>query len=135
MIDRAEVKRRVRFSVLAGVWTDLLNPATSMIHRMRFGREDDRFFHPSFKNPKEHWWANAIAVAPAFQRNGVAMMLLEWGKVHAREEQVPIMLASTTIGRGLYDKAGFWNYGTWTWGPGKGMQSALMRWDPPGKEP
>ena len=113
----------------------LLNPSASVVRNFKYGRADDKFFDPSYKDPKEQWTVHELAVSPRCQRNGAGMRLLEWGMAHAREEQVPITLTSSIAGRRLYDKAGFLNYGTWRWaeGEGPGRECALMRWDPPGE--
>jgi len=110
------------------------NPSGSLINALRYGQGDEVYFDPAHKEPDEYWGLNEIAVAPEFQRKGVGMKLLEWGLKLAREDKVPVTLASTDAGRRLYDKAGFVQEGTWRWNNGEGMETALMTWDLSGKD-
>ncbi|KAM0547247.1 hypothetical protein ACHAPJ_010509 [Fusarium lateritium] len=54
-----------------------------------------------------------IAVHPKYQGRGVARNLVQWGMNKAREEDVPIELAATPAGSGLYTKLGFKKIGVW----------------------
>jgi GNAT superfamily N-acetyltransferase len=100
-----------------------------VVRSFRYGRADDKFFSPSYEDPTEQWTVLELVVSPKCQRNGVGMRLLEWGMAHARREQVPITLTSTTAGRRLYDKAGFYPYGIWRWAKGNDRMCTLMRFD------
>ncbi|KAF4971481.1 hypothetical protein FSARC_1709 [Fusarium sarcochroum] len=59
-----------------------------------------------------------IAIHPKYQGRGVARRLVEWGMNKARVEGVPIELAATPAGSGLYTKLGFKKIGVWRWKPG-----------------
>lgn len=56
---------------------------------------------------EEHWFVKRLCVDPAWRRQGVGMMLLQWGLDRAQEENVVVGLDATDEGMALYVKAGF----------------------------
>jgi predicted N-acetyltransferase YhbS len=46
-------------------------------------------------------------VNPAAQRQGVGRALVQWGIEHAAEDKLPIYLAASREGEGLYTATGF----------------------------
>ena len=49
----------------------------------------------------------SIAVPPNHQHKGVGKALMQWGMKVAAEEQVPVTLESSKIGRRMYSSLGF----------------------------
>ncbi|KAJ4256051.1 hypothetical protein NW762_009125 [Fusarium torreyae] len=70
-----------------------------------------------------------IAVHPKYQGRGVARKLVQWGMNKAREEGLPIELAATPAGSGLYTKLGFKKIGVWRWKPGMEGEDGFGGWD------
>ena len=48
-----------------------------------------------------------MRVSPTYQRQGLGGMLLEWGLKEAREREKRVVLISSPMGRGLYERNGF----------------------------
>jgi GNAT superfamily N-acetyltransferase len=129
--SNTEIIHRFLSSMFMYYMIMFFNPAGSLIHNLQGGDEDSQFFDPNYKDPEETWWPNEIAVDPKFQKRGIGKLLLKWGMGHAREENVPVALASTPAGLALYKSAGFQQVGTWKWYKHSEEVYSLMRWDPP----
>ena len=108
----------------------LFNPAASWRHHWQLGNEDEHYEDPEYAEPNESWGINELAVAPAFQRQRIGLRLVQWGMERARADKVPVTLSSTPAGVRLYEKAGFYEYGTWKWAKEADEIYKLMRWDP-----
>ena len=108
----------------------LLNPAASWSHNLHLGNDDEHYHDPEYQEPRESWGINELAVAPDFQRQGIGMRLLQWGMSRARADKIPVTLSSTPVGVRLYEKAGFYEYGTWKWARQANETYKMMRWDP-----
>lgn len=55
----------------------------------------------------EYWLLQKLCVDPAWRRQGIATILLNWGLDRAREEGVAVSLNATRAGLAMYLKAGF----------------------------
>ena len=95
----------------------------------------DTFFRTSytdFNDVPNMWKLRNLCTDPAFQRRGIAGMLIEWGQERATEEGRPIGLESSMMALGVYEKKGFRHYGKI---PIKGFIDAeMMLWEPKGME-
>lgn len=93
---------------------------------------------------KTHWWLDSLAVAPGYQRRGIARMLVNEGLQRAREETeervrmekapLPVALIATVDGLQLYRGLGFKVVG---WEEDSFMESSAeggsaLVWDPTG---
>jgi GNAT superfamily N-acetyltransferase len=100
-------------------WEKMLrtNPAVSWASEDAFMRSvvASTGFAPIFG--ATHWYLDALAVAPEYQRRGVARKLVDWGLQQARTETekrvvkgkppIPIALVGTAPGLPLYRSLGF----------------------------
>ena len=85
-----------------------------------------------FKDISDFWKLRDISTDPAFQRRGVASMLLEWAQKQAAQERCPVGLTASVIGQQLYRANGFRAYG---FIPCEGfMDIPMFLWEPPGME-
>ena len=105
----------------------LLNPAATISKDLKLGSGETHLDDPAY----ECWGINEIGVDPKLQRRGIGQQLLSWGLALAKEEKVPVTLASTPAGKAMYQKARFRQYGTYQWSAEAQELYLLMRWDPP----
>lgn len=63
--------------------------------------------NPFFEEVAQYWELEVLAVHSAYQRRGVGSMLLQWGMVQAQRQGLPVVVAATSSGEGLYRKHGF----------------------------
>jgi predicted N-acetyltransferase YhbS len=68
-------------------------------------REEKRIFGPEW-GPKR-LILESLSVVPEYHRRGVGKALMEIGFKMAREENVPITITSSVLGKYLYDSLGF----------------------------
>lgn len=56
---------------------------------------------------KEYWALDGLYVDPDHYRRGIGKKLALWGIDRGKEEQVPVLVTSSPVGRKLYESVGF----------------------------
>lgn len=120
------------------------NPAVSWAQEAAFARSIVVSTGLAPIRAATHWYLDIIAVAPEYQRRGVARRLVNWGLESAKTESearavvgkqpVPVALVATAPGLPLYKSLGFRVVG---WGDDSFMGftaegGSYMVWDPTG---
>ena len=139
---RLRTLRSDRLRIIPVLERTLLTAQESYISLLRLDKSLDpaRLRHflteakSDFQSIPEIWKLQKLGTDPAFQRRGVASLLLDWGKLLAEREGVPIGLESSLQARPLYRKSGF----RWAGGiriEGVTVENApVLLWEPRGKE-
>jgi GNAT superfamily N-acetyltransferase len=55
----------------------------------------------------EFWELDGLYISPAHYRSGIGRMLVSWGVEKGREENVPVLVRSSPMGKKLYESVGF----------------------------
>lgn len=79
-----------------------------------------------------YWHLGLLGIDPKFQRRGIGAKLVRFGQDIAREEQVPVTLEASVMGRGLYAKLGFLVVEESA--IVEGLDGVAMVWEPVGRE-
>ncbi len=89
---------------------------------------------------EESWEVDGLYVAPAYQRRGIAKILLKWGLDQAKAEKVPGVVNASPVGFKVYEQVGFRSIERIEFSsvdpdfdPGKPGLHKLV-WEPPGIE-
>lgn len=85
-----------------------------------------------FASIPELWKLRNLCVPPEFQRRGIGVMLLTWGKEQAQMEGCAVGLTSSMKGKGLYEKEGFRRYSTIKVEGFPVDDVPVFLWEPPG---
>lgn len=85
--------------------------------------------NPFFEELPEYWELEVLAVRPTFQRRGIGSVLLAWGLEQAAFHDLPVVVAATSVGEGLYRKHGFTETGRLHF-PATNFSWAAMVWHP-----
>jgi GNAT superfamily N-acetyltransferase len=56
---------------------------------------------------REYWELDGLYVHPSHYRRGIGGMLASWGVERGREENVPVVVRSSPVGRKVYERVGF----------------------------
>jgi GNAT superfamily N-acetyltransferase len=80
-----------------------------------------------YKDLAPYWHVSILAVSPDYQRRGVGTLLIREGQRLALLDEVPLVLESSPVGRGLYEKNGFERL--WE-GKTCGLDDVIMVWCP-----
>lgn len=86
----------------------------------------------SFIQPKgaNHYYCENLAVAPAYQRRGIAQALIEHVQHVARLQVLPIILRSSEAGEALYLRYGFAEVAKVLFADGSGIIDPVLLWQP-----
>jgi GNAT superfamily N-acetyltransferase len=82
-----------------------MSPTRQKLFMETLAREEKRIFGPAW-GPKR-LILESLSVVPEYHRRGVGKALMEIGFTMAREENVPITITSSVLGKYLYDSLGF----------------------------
>lgn len=80
---------------------------------------------------EEMWEVDMLVVDDRYHRRGVGKLLMQWVLRQAQNEDVPVGLRSSNVGRKLYESLGFESLGEIRWiDGGKEVKQAWMAWLP-----
>jgi GNAT superfamily N-acetyltransferase len=86
----------------------------------------------SFTPIGPRWHMGILCVSPKFQRRGVGSLLVQQTQRLAADEELPVTLEASIVGKNLYLKSGFKIVGEVK--ICEGFADALMLWEPSGLE-